>query len=60
MVPVCPICSTELEYDEQEETYYEGDSFSTKWRGGCPTCNRNFTWWENYTLTSIEDIQEDK
>ena len=60
MVPVCPVCSTELEYDEQEETYYEGDSFSTKWRGGCSACGRNYTWWENYTLTSIEDMEEDK
>ena len=58
MVPTCPYCGEELDYDEQVETYYEGESFSTKWRGGCPPCNRNFTWWENYTLTSIEDMTE--
>lgn len=60
MVPKCPHCGKELDYDEQLETYYEGNSTSAKWRGGCSHCQIIFTWWENFTLTSIEGMEQEE
>lgn len=60
MVPKCPYCGEELEYEEQIEAYHEDNVFSEKWRGYCDHCQIGFTWWENYTLTSIEDIEQEE
>lgn len=60
MSPICPVCGDPLEYDEQTETYYEGDAVSTKWRGHCSNCQIDFTWWENYNLVSITDMEQEE
>ena len=58
--PTCPKCETALEYDDQLDSYYEGSSSSVQWRGGCPNCGTTYTWWENYELVSIEEMEEEK
>ena len=60
MVPKCPHCGKELDYDEQLETYYEGDTFGAKWRGYCGRCQIGFTWWEDYILNSIDDMEQEE
>ena len=58
--PICPKCGEPLDYDEQIDAYYEGDGASIQWRGGCNNCGINYKWWENYELTSIEGMEEEK
>ena len=59
-VPICPVCGDPLAYDEQLETYYDDDSVSLRWRGHCPYCRTTYTWWENYNLISITDMELDE
>ena len=60
MFPKCPYCGEVLDYDEQLETNYGDTTFSTKWRGYCDHCQIGFTWWENYILTSIDDMEQEE
>ena len=58
--PICPICGDLLECDEQLDIYSESDGIYTQWQGNCPHCQVIYKGWENYSFTSITDMELDE
>ncbi len=60
MLPKCPYCNEELDYDEQINFVNEGDYCYNTWRGFCPKCNRTFIWDEVYNFSHCDNLEEEE
>ncbi len=58
--PNCPYCDdTELEWDDNGDTCFEGDFMTVKSFGHCPHCKRNFIWEDVYEYDSFQNLEEE-
>lgn len=55
----CKICGTEMQDFTGYDSEYTGDRHYECVRAFCPHCKKWYRWIEVYTLSQIEDFEED-
>jgi len=59
-IPYCPHCAVELYFDDHYDMYDDGSTIFVKAIGHCPNCGTHFKWEDVYTLSAIQDLEEEE
>ena len=54
-MPMCPVCETEIEYDDFMFDDCDGDAVYFKSRGHCPKCGREYRWYDSYHFAGVTE-----
>lgn len=57
--PRCPYCNRYIDYDFMGDEHGADDAIFQYWIGFCEQCGKRFHWTEIYTLSDIEDFEEE-
>ena len=58
--PYCPHCGIELDFDDHNDMYDDGDAVICYATGHCSKCGKRFKWEDVYTLCAFQNLEEDE
>jgi hypothetical protein len=56
--PTCPKCGCIIDYWESVEESTDVDYHKILCTGGCQHCGTDYQWWDVYSFSHVEDLEE--
>lgn len=58
-LPNCE-CGEELEFDEDRGFWRDGNVATMASFGHCPKCERRYRWLDHFTISHLDELEEDE